>query len=110
MNTLGKQQRSMVIAFLVVVVGALLLIFGRQFFYFFRVVNPDEIGVKFQAGTLDDVVGPGVYSDFGLFVSLRTISTRALSFQVTDPEIITRDKQRIGLVVSGDIFRPGLGQ
>jgi hypothetical protein len=35
-----------------------------------------------------------------------TISGQAVPFQVTDPEIITKDKQRIGLVVSGDIFRP----
>jgi hypothetical protein len=31
-------------------------------------------------------------------------------FTVTDEEIITKDKQRIGLVVSGDIFRPNAKQ
>jgi hypothetical protein len=29
---------------------------------------------------------------------------------VTDEEIITKDKQRMGVTVSGDIFRPGLAQ
>jgi len=56
------------------------------------------------------VVGPGVYSDLGLFVRLERISTQAIPFQVEDKEIITKDKQRIGLIASGDIFRPGLDQ
>jgi regulator of protease activity HflC (stomatin/prohibitin superfamily) len=38
------------------------------------------------------------------------VSSQAIPFSVEDGEIITKDKQRIGLVVSGDIFRPGLNQ
>jgi len=29
---------------------------------------------------------------------------------VEDPEVITLDRQRVGLKVSGDVFRPGIGQ
>jgi hypothetical protein len=43
-----------------------------------------------------------------LFVEMRRVSSQAVPFNVRDEEIITSDKQRIGLVVSGDIFRPNL--
>ena len=91
-----------------VLVLAVLLLISNNFFYFLRVVEQQEVGIQFRGGRIHDVVGPGIYSDLGLFVRLETISTQAIPFQVQDPEIITRDKQRIGLVVSGDIVRPGL--
>jgi hypothetical protein len=77
-----------------------------NFFYFFNTVEAQEIGIQFRQGRIYQIVDPGVYSDFGLFVKLETISTQAISYQTRDEEIITKDKQRIGLMVSGDIFRP----
>jgi regulator of protease activity HflC (stomatin/prohibitin superfamily) len=68
------------------------------------------VGIQCRSGRIHDIVGPGVYSDFGLFVDMVRVSSQAISFTVTDEEIITKDKQRIGLVVSGDIFRPELPQ
>lgn len=102
--------RRVVIAFVVIVGVVLLLSFAGQFFYLLESVQEQEVGIQFRNNRIYQVVGPGVYSDFGLFVSLETISAQAIPFTVTDEEIITRDKQRIGLVVSGDIFRPNLGQ
>ncbi|MCP4419825.1 MAG: hypothetical protein GY805_24700 [Chloroflexi bacterium] len=97
-----------------IVLGAigllLLLSFSGRFFYLLESVEEQEVGVQFRNNRIDQVVGPGVYSAAGLFVSLETISSQAIPFTVRDEEIITRDKQRIGLVVSGDIFRPNLGQ
>ena len=61
-------------------------------------------------GKIVDVVGPGLYTDFGLYVDLRRIPSSAVSFTVEDDEIITKDKQRLGLLVGGDIFRPNLAQ
>ncbi|MEM7347519.1 MAG: SPFH domain-containing protein [Chloroflexota bacterium] len=90
----------------VVVIVAILLAFSSQFFYLFERVDEQEVGIQFESGQIQDVVGPGVYTDIGLFVELETITTQAIDFTVTDEEIITKDKQRIGLVVSGDIFRP----
>ncbi len=84
--------------------------FAGQFFYFLESVEEQEVGVQFSNNRIYQVVGPGVYSDFGLFVSLETISTQAIPFSVQDEEIITKDKQRIGLIVSGDVFRPNLSQ
>ncbi len=93
---------------LILVVLIVLFIFSGNFYYILERVEPEEIGVQFSAGRIKNVVGPGLYSDFGLFVELEKVSTQAIPFKVTDPELITKDKQRIGLVVSGDIFRPGL--
>ncbi len=101
---------TIVIAVVVFVLLLLIYNFSSQFFYFFERVNEDEVGVKFQSGRIADVVGPGVYSDAGLFVEMKRVSSRAVAFTVADEELITRDKQRIGLVVTGDIFRPGVNQ
>lgn len=93
-----------------IIVLAILASFSSQFFYLFSTVEQNEIGARFKGGRLYDIVGPGVYSDFGLYVRLRKISVRALPFSVEDMEIITSDKQRIGVSVSGDIFRPNFSQ
>ena len=92
----------------IAVVGIILLSVSSRFFYFFEQINQDEVGVQFESGRIKNVVGPGLYSDAGLFVDLVRVPSRAVPFEVEDAELITKDKQRIGLVVSGDIFRPGL--
>jgi hypothetical protein len=92
----------------VIIVAVVLLVFSSQFYYLFERVEEQEVGVQFESGRIVDIVGPGVYSDFGFYVELRKISSQAIPFNVEDLEIITKDKQRIGLVVSGDIFRPNL--
>lgn len=102
--------RRLGIAGLLIVVALVILSFAGNFFYFLTSVQEQEVGIQFQNNRISDVVGPGVYSDVGLFVSLQTISSQAIPFEVRDEEIITADKQRIGLVVSGDIFRPGIAQ
>jgi hypothetical protein len=107
MNTNNLRIRSIIIAAVLIVVLIVIMSVSGQFFYVLKKVEQQEVGVQFRGGRIVDVVGPGVYSDFGLYVTMQTISGQAIPFQVTDPEIITKDKQRIGLVVSGDIFRPG---
>ena len=93
----------------VVFIGIILLLFlviGRNFFYILEPVEEQEVGVQIRNSRIVDVVSPGVYTDVGINVRLERVSTQAIPFTVTDEEIITADKQRIGLVVSGDIFRP----
>lgn len=94
----------------IVIVVAILLALSSQFFYFFERVDEQEVGIQFRAGRIHKIVEPGVYSDFGLFVDMVRVSSQAIPFSVTDEEIITKDKQRIGLSVSGDIFRPNLAE
>jgi regulator of protease activity HflC (stomatin/prohibitin superfamily) len=103
-----RRGSPVVIGLLVIVAGFFLLVFSGQFYYAFERVNEQEVGVQFQGGRIKDVVGPGVYSDFGLYVDIVRISSQAVPFSIQDEEIITADKQRIGVVISGDIFRPGV--
>ena len=100
--------RTILIAVGVFVVLLFLLSLSSQFFYFFERVSASEVGVQFVSGRIKDVVGPGVYSDAGLFVEMERISIQSDAFSVSDAELITKDKQRIGVVVTGDVFRPGL--
>lgn len=94
----------------VVIVAVIVLVFSSQFYYLFERVEEQEVGVQFESGRIVGIVGPGVYSDFGFYVELTKISSQAIPFTIEDQEIITKDKQRIGLVVSGDIFRPNIAQ
>ena len=103
----GGASAFVVIIVIVVIVGILWAV-SSNFFYLFETVDEQEVGVRFKGSRIQEIVGPGVYSDFGMFVRMERVSSEAIPFLVEDPEIITRDKQRIGLVVSGDIFRPSL--
>ena len=105
----GKFSVFFVIIVVVILVIVLLAI-SSQFFYLFERVDEQEVGVQLKGGQIQNIVGPGVYSDFGWYVDMQRISSQAIPFEVRDEEIITKDKQRIGLMVSGNIFRPGLGE
>ncbi len=102
------KARHIFIPALILILFLLLLSTASRFMYFLKTVEQQEVGVKFKSGRISDIVGPGVYSDMGLFVDLKKISTQAIPFVIEDDEIITKDKQRIGVVVSGDIFRPDI--
>ena len=92
----------------VVILIAVVVFMSSNLFYIMQRVEQQEVGVRFRAGRIVDVVGPGLYTDFGLYVDLKKVPSSAVSFTVEDDEIITKDKQRLGLLVGGDIFRPNL--
>ena len=102
--------RSLITLFTILIVAVIALAIvasiSKNFFYFLAQVEQGQIGIQMSAGQIKGIVPPGVYTDFGLYVEIKRVSTKAIPFSVEDPEIITSDKQRIGLVVSGDIFRP----
>ncbi|MBK8824113.1 MAG: hypothetical protein IPN58_16380 [Anaerolineales bacterium] len=75
-------------------------------FWYFEVIENDQVGVTIEAGEIQGVLQPGIAYDFGLFVDLVKITTSAVAITVDDPELITIDKQRIGLEVTADVFRP----
>jgi regulator of protease activity HflC (stomatin/prohibitin superfamily) len=87
---------------LVVVLLAILI----QPFWYFEIIQNDQVGVTIQAGRITGVKQPGIAYDVGLFVDLVKITTSAVAITVDDPELITIDKQRIGLEVTADVFRP----
>ncbi len=105
MDRLRKAVPLFVLAVIIAMIFLIISAVGN-FFYLFERVEEQEIGVQFKQGRIEEIVDPGVYSDFGLFVELDRISTQAIPFESRDEEMITKDKQRIGLVVTGDIFRP----
>ncbi len=109
-----SKTTSTIVIIAVVVIGVLIVggLFSLAFkpYYFLERVEQQEVGVRFRQGRIYEVVGPGLYSDVGLYVEIKRISSTAISFSVQDDEIITKDKQRLGLVVSGDIFRPNLAE
>jgi len=70
------------------------------------VIENDEIGIAIEAGQIVTIKQPGIAYDFGLFVRLVKMKTSAVALVVDDPELITSDKQRIGLQVTADVFRP----
>lgn len=110
MNRATSSLRWLAIAVVVVVILAIMLVFLGQHFYLLARVNQQEVGVRFRGGRIYEIVGPGVYSDVALFAELKRVSSEAVPFSVEDPEVITQDRQRVGLRVSGDVFRPDFGQ
>ena len=109
-NRLAPSLKGLAWGLGIVVLLVILLAVLGQHFYFLARIDPQEVGVRFRGGRITEVVGPGVYSDFALYADIKRVSSEAVSFSVTDPEVITLDRQRIGLVVSGDVFRPNVGQ
>lgn len=97
--------RWLIVVVVAVIVVALVSNFSKSFWYF-EVVENDQVGVTIEAGKIQGVVQPGIAYDFGLFVDLIKITTSAVAITVDDPELITIDKQRIGLEVTADVFRP----
>lgn len=91
-----------VLAIIVVIVFAAAV---RSFWYF-EVINNDEVGIAIEAGQIQGIKQPGIAYDLGLFVQLVKVRTSAVAITVDDPELITSDKQRIGLEVTADVFRP----
>lgn len=100
--------RGILVAILVLI--AAIVLTSSNLFYIMSRVEQQEVGIQFRGGRIVNVVGPGLYSDFGLYVELKKVPSSAVPFTVQDDEIITKDKQRLGIVVSGDIFRPNLSQ
>jgi len=109
-SRLAPSLRWLLLAFVIVVFLAIALGVLSSHFYILARVDPQEVGVRFRGGRIHEIVGPGVYSDFALYADIKRVSSEAVSFSVTDPEVVTLDRQRIGLVVSGDVFRPNVGR
>jgi regulator of protease activity HflC (stomatin/prohibitin superfamily) len=102
----GRTIRIVIWLIVIVVAVLLFLGFAQQHVYFLRKVDTNQLGVQKRGGQIIRVVPPGIYSDVALFAELETFSTRAYQFTVSDAELITSDNQRIGVTVSGSVFRP----
>lgn len=63
-------------------------------------VHNDQIGVQLDGGRIKAIVSPGIYTDMGFFADLRQIPAGTLTFDVTDPEVLTKDNQPVGETVT----------
>jgi hypothetical protein len=63
-----------------IVVVFLLANFSKSFWYF-EVIENDQVGVKIEAGKIQGIVQPGIAYDFGLFVDLVKITTSAVQLR-----------------------------
>lgn len=88
---------------------AILYILADTFFgYVAYRIGSTQVGVKFRASRPYEVVGPGVWTQVGLFEDIVAVKIEGLAFRVADPEVLTKDLQRIGIEVAGTVHRPGL--
>lgn len=79
------------------------------FGYIFYRVGENEIGVVLKESRVSQVIGPGIYNDpFNAWANIVTVKVEGLRFVAEDPELITRDTQRIGVRVSGTVHRPNV--
>ena len=105
-----RVPRSLFVILAILVLLVVGAIIATRFVYFLAPVEQNEVGVQFRNGQIVNIVGPGLYTDAGLYVELKRIGQTAIPFSVEDAEIITSDKQRVGVIVTGDIFRPTIAQ
>jgi hypothetical protein len=77
--------------------------------YAWENVGDTYIAVQLFQNKPWNVVGSGVYTDLRPWAALERINVAQLQWCAVDPEVITNDSQRIGLVVCGTVQRPGLG-
>lgn len=92
----------------VVAIAVVLVAVSSVFGYAFYQVSSTQVAIQFMAGQPIGVVGPGVYTDLRPFADIKTIDVAGMPFQVEDKEVLTKDKQRIGVSVTGTVHRPGL--
>lgn len=110
-TTIPSRAVRLGLTLLVGVIGLLLIYsIAQQHVYLFKQVDVDQVGVMKRGGQIYRIVPSGLYSDAALFAELSTYSTQAYQFLVTDRELITSDNQRIGVTVSGSIFRPNFSK
>lgn len=104
----GTLKTIIAIALGAVIVVVVFFTWDSVFGYVLHPIQATEVGVKFRAGQPYDVVGPGMYTEPGFFEDIKGISVKGLPFRTIDPEVLTHDKQRLGVEVSGTVHRPGL--
>jgi hypothetical protein len=71
-------------------------------------VATNQKAVKLDKNKIQEVVGPGVYSEMGCyFCDLKTVNTDTLTFSVDDPEVLTKDNQAVSVKITIQARRKG---
>lgn len=59
-------------------------------------VQPEQAGIRLKKGKIEEVAGPGMYSG-GMYTDIVIVNVSAQTITWNDPDLVTRDKQPIGL-------------
>ena len=104
----GKGGLTFVVWFgvIAIVLGVGFAIADSMLGYVLTPVGDRQVGIQFRASQPYQVVGPGVYTDVAFFADLKTIDVAGLAFESYDLEVLTKDKQAIGVKVTGTVHRP----
>lgn len=71
-------------------------------------VPTSSVGIKSDGGKLDSqCLPPGIYSDSGFYSDLIEVPVYALTFEVTDDSVATKDTQLVGVDVAVQVQRKG---
>jgi hypothetical protein len=66
--------------------------------YWQQSIDPSQVGVKLDDGiSISGIVGPGRYSAGGWYSSMREVDISVKTTEWEDPDLVTSDKQPIGL-------------
>lgn len=63
-------------------------------------VGTNQVAVRLERNKIVEVVGAGVYSDWGLWADLKEMDVDTLTFSVEDPEVLTSDNQAVGVKIT----------
>jgi len=90
---------------LVCLVLVMFTVFGSGC-YWNRQVEENEVGLAMPDGVhVEQVVGPGRYTNMGYYAEMKVLDTSAKTVQWQDPDLVTSDKQPIGFNVSATFSR-----
>lgn len=70
-------------------------------------IATNQVGVTLDKNKIQEVVGPGVYTDMGFFAELKSMNVDTLTFSVEDPEVLTKDNQAVGVKITIQARRKG---
>lgn len=67
---------------------------------YFGNVESSQVGVETNRGLVTDIKGPGGHQSIGPFTELSLIDVSAKTLEWDDPDLVTRDKQPIGVAIA----------
>lgn len=67
---------------------------------YFESVESSEMGVETNRGSVTDIKTPGGHQSINPFTELNIIDVSAKTYEWDDPDLVTRDKQPIGVAIA----------
>lgn len=85
----------------------LIVLVGATGCFWKKEIQTNEVGlVSVDGVSINDVVGAGRYTNWAYYAQLHKLDASAQTIQWEDPDLVTADKQPIGLSVSVTVRRP----